>query len=164
MSALQLVNIALLLPLLGAIGIALTGRIANLRETITLATSVILFGVILTLLGHILDGEKIVTPNHRSERTMVIGLDSDARSICRSNVIGVHKIKEVTVFDAIQQWALALLNDCFVPSHVWNFVFARYIKFYDLARNHAEPLISATFMADIEQHLQSQADPQKRLS
>lgn len=62
MTTLQLVNIALVLPLLGALAIALTGRFPNLRETMTLVTSVTLFGVVLSILPHVLNGEQIVTP------------------------------------------------------------------------------------------------------
>ncbi|MEQ8745576.1 monovalent cation/H+ antiporter subunit D family protein [Pyruvatibacter sp.] len=49
--------IALLLPMVGAVLIVLAGRWPNLRETITLATAVGLFIVVLHLLGGFLAGE-----------------------------------------------------------------------------------------------------------
>lgn len=55
MTALQL---ALVIPLLGAAGIALTGRRPNLREGITLATAAILCGTVLQLLPPVLAGAR----------------------------------------------------------------------------------------------------------
>ena len=55
MSALQLV---FLIPLLGAVGIALSGKWPNLRESITIATAVLLFGTVLQLLDPVLAGER----------------------------------------------------------------------------------------------------------
>ena len=40
---------AILIPLLGSIGILITRKIPNLRETVTLTTAVILFLVVSTL-------------------------------------------------------------------------------------------------------------------
>jgi multicomponent Na+:H+ antiporter subunit D len=55
MSALQLV---FLIPLLGAVGIALAGKWPNLRESVTIATAVLLFGTVLQLLDPVLAGER----------------------------------------------------------------------------------------------------------
>lgn len=59
MSAEQSIVIALLLPLAGALGIAVTGRIsANLRETVTLTTAAGLMYVVWGLLPGIMAGER----------------------------------------------------------------------------------------------------------
>ena len=58
MASETLVLIALLLPALGALGIALTGRIPNLREAVTLTTAGANFLVVTTLLFRVLDGER----------------------------------------------------------------------------------------------------------
>ena len=53
--------VALVLPLAGALGIALAGRrsnVSNLRESITLVTAVVLFGTVLQLLDPVLAGER----------------------------------------------------------------------------------------------------------
>ena len=55
MTALQL---AFVIPLLGAVGIALAGKWPNLRESITLATAVLLFGTVLQLLDPVLAGAR----------------------------------------------------------------------------------------------------------
>jgi multicomponent Na+:H+ antiporter subunit D len=49
---------ALVLPLLGALGIAAAGRAPNLRETITLATAALLFLCVVQLLGPVLGGAR----------------------------------------------------------------------------------------------------------
>jgi multicomponent Na+:H+ antiporter subunit D len=49
---------ALLIPLVGALLIALGGRWPNLRETVTLVTALVLFGCVLSLLGPVLDGAR----------------------------------------------------------------------------------------------------------
>ncbi len=56
MSAENLILAALLLPLCGALGIALAGRWPNLRESITLTTAVLLFACVLQLLAPVLAG------------------------------------------------------------------------------------------------------------
>ena len=47
---------AILIPLLGSIGILITGKIPNLRETVTLTTAVILFLVVSTLVPTVMAG------------------------------------------------------------------------------------------------------------
>ena len=54
----DLILLALCLPALGAIGIAITGRVANLREAVTLSAAVATFAAVMTLLGRVLDGER----------------------------------------------------------------------------------------------------------
>lgn len=49
--------LALAVPLLGAVLVALSGRAPNLRETITLATGVVLLGIVVTLVPGVLAGE-----------------------------------------------------------------------------------------------------------
>ncbi|MEM7165218.1 MAG: monovalent cation/H+ antiporter subunit D family protein [Planctomycetota bacterium] len=49
---------ALTVPLLGAVLIGLTGRRPNLRESVTVVTAVALFGIVLSLLGPVLRGER----------------------------------------------------------------------------------------------------------
>ncbi len=55
MSALAL---AFVIPLVGAVGIALAGKWPNLREGVTLATAVLLFGTVLQLLDPVLAGAR----------------------------------------------------------------------------------------------------------
>jgi len=50
--------LAMAIPAVGAVLIALSGRMANLRETITLMTAIALFLNVLNLLGPVLDGER----------------------------------------------------------------------------------------------------------
>ncbi|MEM7669840.1 MAG: monovalent cation/H+ antiporter subunit D family protein [Pseudomonadota bacterium] len=58
----ELIWWALGLPILGSIGIALTGRVANLRETITMLSAAATFVVVvLTLLPKVLAGERPAT-------------------------------------------------------------------------------------------------------
>jgi multicomponent Na+:H+ antiporter subunit D len=58
MSAHTAILAALLLPLIGALGIALAGRVPNLREAITLVTSVLLFACVVQLLDPVLAGKR----------------------------------------------------------------------------------------------------------
>lgn len=51
-------HLAFLIPLLGAVGIALAGKSPNLREGVTLTTAVLLFGTVLQLLDPVLAGER----------------------------------------------------------------------------------------------------------
>jgi multicomponent Na+:H+ antiporter subunit D len=53
-----LILLALSLPALGAAGIAMAGRIANLREAVTLTAAGATFAVVMTLLVRVLDGER----------------------------------------------------------------------------------------------------------
>jgi multicomponent Na+:H+ antiporter subunit D len=55
MTALQL---AFVIPLSGALGIALAGKRPNLRESVTIATAVLLFGTVLQLLEPVLAGAR----------------------------------------------------------------------------------------------------------
>jgi multicomponent Na+:H+ antiporter subunit D len=57
-SGTQLIAAALLVPAAGAALIAAAGRWPNLREAVTLTTSVALFAVVLALLPCVLDGER----------------------------------------------------------------------------------------------------------
>jgi multicomponent Na+:H+ antiporter subunit D len=56
MTASLALSLSLLIPAAGAVGIALTGRNPNLRETVTLITALALFGDVLWLLGAHLSG------------------------------------------------------------------------------------------------------------
>ena len=58
MSGTQLIAAALLVPTAGAALISVAGRWPNVREAVTLATSLALFAVILALLPGVLDGER----------------------------------------------------------------------------------------------------------
>lgn len=58
MSGTELILAALVVPLLGAVLIALCGRSPNLRETVTLVTSVILFGCVVMILPDVLSGAR----------------------------------------------------------------------------------------------------------
>ncbi|MBT4590218.1 MAG: monovalent cation/H+ antiporter subunit D family protein [Rhodospirillaceae bacterium] len=49
---------AIAVPLIGSIGILLTGKIANLRETVTLVTAVIMFLIVGSLTHIVLSGER----------------------------------------------------------------------------------------------------------
>jgi len=48
----------MMLPILGAIGVILTGSMPNVRETVTLITGVLTFGVVTTLVPHVMAGER----------------------------------------------------------------------------------------------------------
>ncbi len=58
MSGAQLIAAAVLVPALGAVGIALTGRWPNLRESVTLATAALLFACVLALLPQVMAGSR----------------------------------------------------------------------------------------------------------
>ncbi len=59
MSAPDLIWLALLLPLLGTVGIVLAGRVdANLRETVTLVTAAALAGTVWSLIPDLMDGAR----------------------------------------------------------------------------------------------------------
>ena len=51
------IPLALVIPALGAVLVALTGRWPNVREAVTLVTGLILFSVVLTLVGPVMAGE-----------------------------------------------------------------------------------------------------------
>jgi multicomponent Na+:H+ antiporter subunit D len=56
MSGAQLIAASVLLPVFGAVGIALAGRRPNLREGVTLSTAVLLFACVLGLLPQVMAG------------------------------------------------------------------------------------------------------------
>ncbi|MDX1442882.1 MAG: monovalent cation/H+ antiporter subunit D family protein [Gammaproteobacteria bacterium] len=56
MTAETAMPLALLVPLIGALLIGLTGRWPNLRETVTLVTAISLFGIVITVLANLLEG------------------------------------------------------------------------------------------------------------
>jgi multicomponent Na+:H+ antiporter subunit D len=58
MTGAQLIAGAILLPVLGAIGVALTGRWPNLRESVTLATAGLLFTCVVALLPQVMAGAR----------------------------------------------------------------------------------------------------------
>jgi len=58
MSGATLIYLALVVPIVGAGLIALTGRNPNLRETVTILTSLFLFATVLGLLASVLSGEQ----------------------------------------------------------------------------------------------------------
>ncbi len=58
MSPAEAIIAAVLVPLAGAVLIAISGRWPNLRETVTLVTAVILFAVVLTLAPAVADGAR----------------------------------------------------------------------------------------------------------
>ena len=61
MTGQALIILALLIPAIGVILIALTSWQPNLRETTTLVTAVTLFGVVITIFGRVMDGEQLMT-------------------------------------------------------------------------------------------------------
>lgn len=61
MTAATALQLSLLVPLVGALLIALAGRWPNLRETVTLATAVTLFGVVISILLALQRGELVQT-------------------------------------------------------------------------------------------------------
>lgn len=56
MSAETAILVAMILPLVGMVLVALTGRNPNLRETMTLLTAVVTFGVVLTIVPEVMAG------------------------------------------------------------------------------------------------------------
>ncbi|MBA3032145.1 MAG: monovalent cation/H+ antiporter subunit D family protein [Gammaproteobacteria bacterium] len=56
MNAAELILVALVLPILAAVGIALAGKLPNLREGITLVTALVLFACVAQLLDPVLAG------------------------------------------------------------------------------------------------------------
>ncbi|MCS5635097.1 MAG: monovalent cation/H+ antiporter subunit D family protein [Myxococcota bacterium] len=52
------ISLAISLPLLGALGIFLTGRWPNVRETVTVVTSLAVFGVVSTLVPTVMSGAR----------------------------------------------------------------------------------------------------------
>ncbi len=58
MTAEQAILLAILIPLIGALLIGLTGKKPNLRETVSLLTSITLLGTVLSLLPTVLDGQQ----------------------------------------------------------------------------------------------------------
>ncbi len=71
MSGETLIILALLIPAVGAGLIALTSWHSNLRETVTLVTAATLFGVVMMILGRVMDGEQLMTGSFQ----IVPGLD-----------------------------------------------------------------------------------------
>ena len=61
MSGETLIILALLIPATGAVLIALTSWQENLREATTLVTAALLFLVVMTILGRVMDGEELMT-------------------------------------------------------------------------------------------------------
>lgn len=64
MTATNLVYITLLVPILGAIGIARAGRWPNIRDAVTIITGIILVAAVFSLLMRVFAGEQIVTPTY----------------------------------------------------------------------------------------------------
>ena len=58
MSPSEAIGLAVALPLLGAIGIQLTGSKPNLRESVTIITSLLTFAVVLTLVDGVTSGKR----------------------------------------------------------------------------------------------------------
>ena len=54
----QVIPLALLVPLLGAVGIALTGKSPNLRETVTLTTAAITFALVASIFDDVMAGAR----------------------------------------------------------------------------------------------------------
>ncbi|MFP8875211.1 MAG: proton-conducting transporter membrane subunit, partial [Myxococcota bacterium] len=52
------IGVAVILPLLGAVGVIATGRWPNLREAITILTALSTFGVVVGLLGPVMSGAR----------------------------------------------------------------------------------------------------------
>ena len=59
MSGAALIGLALALPLVGAVGIALSNRIENLRESVTLATAAALFACVVAIYHRVAAGEEV---------------------------------------------------------------------------------------------------------
>ena len=57
MTSETLIIAALLIPIVGSVLIALTGSVPNLRESVTLATSILLFITVMVLLSRVLNGQ-----------------------------------------------------------------------------------------------------------
>ncbi len=54
----SLITVAIIIPLVGAVLIGLTGRSPNLRETMTLATAALLFSVVVSLIDPVMAGDR----------------------------------------------------------------------------------------------------------
>ena len=55
----QLITLALLVPLIGALLVVATGKIPNLREAVTLTTATVLFSIILAITDHTFQGTEL---------------------------------------------------------------------------------------------------------
>jgi len=58
MNPAEAIGLAVLLPLLGAVGIAMTARHPNLREGVTIVTAGAVFAIVLTLVPEVMAGER----------------------------------------------------------------------------------------------------------
>ena len=107
--------------------------------------------------------EQVVSPHHRAKRPVVVGLDRHDFGILRHDVVRVDEVEMGPLFDAGQNRRSAE-DPSRVPAHVRHFVLRRQVETHDFASQNAQTLVLAVLVADIEQQLQSETDPQKWLA
>jgi len=85
MSPENALSLALAVPALGAVLVALAGRSPNLRETVTLLTGVVLLGIVTTLIAPVMAGDTA-----RVERLKGVGAFTYAEEFDRQAGDGAH--------------------------------------------------------------------------
>ena len=109
-----------------------------------------------------LRGKQVVASDHRHEPLTVIGTRRDDVVRLRFHEITVDEVEVGIARDAGEQTGFA---DHFelIPAHVGHLQIGVLGEPDDLAGDHAETRPFSIFIAQVEQHLQAQADAEERL-
>ena len=109
--------IALLVPLVGAVGVMVKGRHENIRESLSCIASLVLFGLVLSLIPDILQGRTLVFPLFTLLPGVSITLRADAMSmifaIVASSLWTIAVFYSMGYMRSLKEHAQTRFNACF---------------------------------------------------
>ncbi len=112
-----LLVVALLMPLVGAIGVMLKGHDENIREGISCIASLILFGIVLSLVPDVWHGKTLVFPMFKLLKGVSITLRADAMSmvfaIVASSLWTIAVFYSMGYMRGLKEHAQTRFNACF---------------------------------------------------
>src|SRR5262245_2296809 len=103
----------------------------------------------------------VAAPSNRWKLDVVIGCGQDVSAIFRFSIVGMNKINEAILANALQQ-RIGALQVQLVPTNVWNQHAIRQVL--DLSRYEMKSLSPSKFFTLAKQQLQAQAQAKQRSS
>jgi hypothetical protein len=94
--------------------------------------------------------KEVVAPDAGAERRGVIGFRGDHVQVARCDIVRVHEIKVLAVFDAIEHGRAAEKLHL-VPTHVRHLVLGRHAEAHDAAGHYAKPFVFSILITLVEQ-------------
>lgn len=115
----------------------------------------------LAFFGVELGGEEVSSADHGGEGEDVFGFGGDPGFVGGGDVIAVDKV-EVGLVGNVGEEGLVAIDLEGIPAHVGDFDARGFGEAEDFSGDDAESFVFAVFVADVEEHLETEADAEER--